>query len=106
MAMNEMHNSLPPDFRDRPRHVRWFMNLLVLLRIKAVKTTCCESFRKEGKMVACKGCATVYDTNSKHFLYRFLGRHAKRRLAKTTEVLQQAHDDGEANASSDRTGVV
>ncbi len=72
-------NPLPPDFRDRPH--RWFWNLLVLLRIRQVKVTCCESFRKEGKMRACKGCATLYDTQSPSWFYRSLARIAKRRVS-------------------------
>jgi hypothetical protein len=72
-----MYNDLPTDFRDRPH--RWFYNLLVLLRIKQVKAVCCESFRKEGKMRACKGCATVYDKQSVNPLYRFIAKYAKTR---------------------------
>lgn len=70
---------LPSDFVDRPRLVRWWINLLVFLRIRSVKVTCCESFRK-GKF-ACKGCATLYNTQSSSRVYRFLGRIAKRRTA-------------------------
>lgn len=77
------YTPLPFDFRDRPRLERWWINLLVFLRIKAVKTVCCESFRKEGKMVCCKGCATLYDPNSASPLYRYLGKIAKRRLPRS-----------------------
>jgi hypothetical protein len=75
-----MFTSLPPDFRDRPLLQRWWVNLLVLLRIKQVKAVCCESFRKEGKMRACKGCPTVYDKQSSRWMYRVLARIAKRRV--------------------------
>ncbi|MFA5935602.1 MAG: hypothetical protein WC787_01990 [Patescibacteria group bacterium] len=74
-------NPLPSDFRDRPRVQRWWINLLVLLRIKAVKTECCESFRK--KDFACKGCRTLYDKDSSSWVYRFLARHAKYREPRT-----------------------
>jgi hypothetical protein len=73
-----MSNPLPPDFRDRPH--RWFWNLLVLLRIRKVKAVCCESFRNPEKMRACQGCATLYDKNSSSWWYRFIARHAKRRV--------------------------
>lgn len=76
-----MRTPLPSDFIDRPRLMRWWINLLVILQIKQVKVTCCESFRKEGKMVACKGCATRYDTNSTSWVYRWIARIAKRRPA-------------------------
>jgi len=75
-----MFNPIPPDFRDRPRLQRWWVNLLVLLRIKQVKAECCESYHKEGKMRACKGCPTVYDKQSKSRFYRVLARMAKRRV--------------------------
>ncbi|MEO5927583.1 MAG: hypothetical protein ABIO72_02670 [Patescibacteria group bacterium] len=71
---------LPPDFRDRPRLVRWWINVLVLFRRKSVKVTCCESFRKD-EFIACKGCATLYDKNSTSRTYRFLAKVAKRRPA-------------------------
>lgn len=68
---------LPPDFRDRPH--RWFWNIMVALRIRPVKQVCCESFRKEGKMRACKGCATLYSPDSSSLFYRTLFRFARKR---------------------------
>ncbi len=76
----KMYNDLPADFRDRPH--RWFYNLLVLLRIQTVKQVCCEKFRREGVMQACKGCATRYDKQSSNKWYRFLGRIARLRPLK------------------------
>ena len=80
-------NDLPSDFRDRPRFERWWINVLVALRIKTVKAECCESFRKVDKMRACKGCATLYDRNSSSPFYRLLARMAKRRPPKLKAVL-------------------
>jgi hypothetical protein len=76
-----MYNPLPHDFRDRPH--RWWYNLLVFLKIQTVKPVCCEKFRKEGVMQACKGCATRYDKQSSDGFYRCLGRHARMRVPKT-----------------------
>lgn len=73
-----LRNELPSDFVDRPRLERWWINLLVFLRLRTIKTACCESFRKDGK-VACKGCPTIYDRNSSRWVYRLIGRVAKRR---------------------------
>lgn len=84
MEINMFH-ALPSDFIDRPRFERWGINLLVLLKIKKVKMECCESFRKgkNGKLIACKGCPTRYDTQSNDPVYRFLARHAAYREPKT-----------------------
>lgn len=71
---------LPVDFVDKPKWQRFKINLRVLLRRKAVKVTCCETFRKGG--LACAGCATLYDTQSSRWLYRRLARWARRQLAK------------------------
>lgn len=82
-----MRTPLPPDFVDRPFWQRRWIDLLVFLHIKSVKTVCCESFRK-GKL-ACKGCATLHDVNSTNPWYRFLGRWAKRRLGAAERSAQQ-----------------
>ncbi len=77
-----MRNELPPDYIDRPRLQRLWIDFLVLIQKKEVKMVCCESFRlaKPGKELrACKGCATLYNKESASPWYRFLGRIAKRR---------------------------
>ena len=71
-----MVHALPSDFRDRPRLSRWWIHLLVLLRIRRVKTVCCESFRKDDR-VACKGCPTIYTHESSSWVYRMLAKVAK-----------------------------
>ena len=76
-----MHILLPTDFRDRPRLERWWINVLILLRIRTIKRVCCESFRNPQKMMACKGCATLYDPNSAHWFYRLAARVGKLRGA-------------------------
>jgi len=75
-----MYRDIPSDFRDRPH--RWWYNLLVLLRIQAIKPVCCEKFRRPGVMLACKGCAVRYDKNSSGGFYRFLARIARSRHKK------------------------
>lgn len=87
VAMSQIRTPLPPDFKDHPRLERWVINALVLLRLRAVKAECCESFRKEGKMIACKGCPTLYDKNSESWVYRMIARLAKRRSS--TPALKQ-----------------
>ncbi|MFZ2803711.1 MAG: hypothetical protein WA001_00655 [Patescibacteria group bacterium] len=77
--MESPRTSLPADFVDRPWPARWRINIQILLRRRAVKRVCCESFRKDE--FACKGCATLYDVNSSSAVYRFLGKWAKRRDA-------------------------
>lgn len=77
--VEEMRVALPADFVDRPRLKRWWAHLLVIFRRRPIKAVCCESFRK-GK-VACKGCATLYDRNSEHWLYRMIARIGKRKSA-------------------------
>lgn len=74
---------LPPDFIDKPFWQRWKINLRVLLRRKAVKTVCCETFRipvmPDGRRgIACAGCPTRYNPNSTSPWYRFLGRWSKK----------------------------
>ncbi len=80
-------NKLPADFKDKPRLTRWWINIKVLLHLKAVKTECCETFRKgftpDGEQfVACAGCPTRYDKNSESPCYRYLARWAKERAPK------------------------
>jgi hypothetical protein len=76
--MSVSRTPLPSDFRDRPILQRWWMNVQILLRRRAVKVVCCESFRK-GEY-ACKGCATLYDPNSAWWIYRMIARVAKKKL--------------------------
>ena len=80
--MPPVRTPLPPDFRDRPRLQRWWINILVLLHLRTIKRVCCESFRNPEKMVCCKGCATLYDRNSAHWFYRFVARVGKLREIK------------------------
>ena len=82
--MNPIRTPLPSDFRDRPKLQRWWINLLILLRIRTIKAECCESFRKVDKMMCCKGCPTLYDLNSTRWTYRVLARLGKKRPPKPT----------------------
>lgn len=75
--MRAMPHDLPPDFKDRPKLERLWIDFQVLIRRRAVKTVCCESFRTKGR--ACKGCATLYDPESSNAYDAFLGKIAKRR---------------------------
>ncbi|MBP9864675.1 hypothetical protein KBC54_04485 [Patescibacteria group bacterium] len=67
----------PSNFKDRSWYKRWFINLLVMAQQRQVKAVCCKTF-EQGR-VACKGCPTVYDVHSDQWIYRFIGRMAKRK---------------------------
>ncbi len=67
----------PPDFKDRPLLSRLWWDLMILLRRKAVKTECCQSYLTKGR--ACKGCALVYGPDAPNPLRRFIGSIAKQK---------------------------
>ncbi|PIP60320.1 hypothetical protein COX00_03830 [Candidatus Uhrbacteria bacterium CG22_combo_CG10-13_8_21_14_all_47_17] len=72
--------SLPSDFRDRPKLQRYWINFLVLIGRQKIKIVCCDSYRVEGKMRACKGCPRIYNQNASGWFYRFLARVGKKKV--------------------------
>lgn len=68
---------LPPDFKDRAWYARLWWDLMILLRRKAVKDVCCQSYLDKGR--ACKGCALLYGPDAENPARRFIGSIAKKK---------------------------
>ncbi|MEK9156900.1 MAG: GrpB family protein [Patescibacteria group bacterium] len=72
--------SLPPEFNDRSFVSRLWADILILTRKKKIKAVCCESYKEEGKMRACKGCPNVYREDSPSAWRRFLAKWGVRKI--------------------------